>query len=332
MLSDKKSEIMPNNEPQPFVSVVCPFFNEEVIIEKSVREMIENLERLERAWELIIVDDGSTDRSYEIAKTLATENEGLRVCHYPSNRGRGHAIRHGAAQASGDFLVTTEIDSSWGDDIVARLIAVFDDAPDVDIVIASPHLPGGGYRNVPFRRVAISQFGNWLLRKLLGSKITMFTGMTRGYNRHRFNALPLHETGKELHLEIVDKAVAFDYKFREIPATIEWKEVLQKDGKTGKRKSSSNISRLIGTHLLFGVGVAPFRYLFPLAALLAMVAVTFMLMAIVQYLAHTPSILMALISFVAGLFAFVIFGIGLLAYQNRAIIRELWFQNANRKE
>ncbi len=321
---------MQNDKQPEMISVVCPFFNEEAIIEASVREMLENLGRLDRDWELIIVDDGSTDRSHELALSLAAKFENLSLIHYPSNRGRGYAIREGAAQARGDVLVTTEIDSSWGDDIVERIVAVFDQSPDTDMVIASPHLPGGGYKNVPVRRVMISRVGNWLLRKLLGSKLTMFTGMTRGYRRQRFNSLPLHETGKELHLEIVDKAMAFNFQTKEVHATIEWKDVVGKSGASVKRKSSSNIPRLIGTHLLFGVGVAPFRYLFPLSTLLTAIAAIFMAAAIYQYLTDVPSILMALIAIVAGLFGFVIFGMGLLAHQNQAIIHEIWRQGMDR--
>jgi glycosyltransferase involved in cell wall biosynthesis len=308
------------------ISIVCPFFNEEAIIESSVQLMLDNLSRLDREWELIIVDDGSTDRSFEIAQSLAIQHAKLSVLHYPSNRGRGHAIRFGAARASGDILITTEIDSSWGDDIVARIVKVFEDDFDTDLVIASPHLPGGGYKNVPLRRILISRVGNWLLRRLLGSKMTMFTGMTRGYKRRSFNLLPLHEPGKELHLEILDKADAFNFHIKEVPATIEWKK-FHGSKMMGKRKSASRIFRLIGTHLLFGVGVAPFRYLLPVAVVLAAIAMFFMLVAIVQYMSNEPSILIALVSFITGLFGFVIFGIGLLAHQNRAIIHEIWRQS-----
>ena len=83
--------------PDRMISVVCPFFNEEAIIEASVKRMLANLEALPEEWELIIVNDGSRDRSLELARALEAEHPRLRVVSYPSNRGRGHAIRSGAA-------------------------------------------------------------------------------------------------------------------------------------------------------------------------------------------------------------------------------------------
>lgn len=75
------------------ISVVCPFYNEEAILEASVRLMLKNLESLPDEWELLIVNDGSRDRSLDIAQQLARENSRLRVLSYTPNRGRGYAIR-----------------------------------------------------------------------------------------------------------------------------------------------------------------------------------------------------------------------------------------------
>ncbi|MBM4094950.1 MAG: glycosyltransferase family 2 protein, partial [Planctomycetes bacterium] len=135
------------------ISIVSPFYNEKAILEASVRLMLKNLAALDEDWELIVVNDGSTDGSPEIARRLAAGNDRLKVVSYTPNRGRGYAIRTGVGEARGEIVVTTEIDSSWGDDIVPRIVATFRARPDADIVIASPHMPGGGYRNVPRLRV-----------------------------------------------------------------------------------------------------------------------------------------------------------------------------------
>jgi len=194
------------------ISVVCPFYNEEAILEKSVELMLKNLEKMGEKLELIIVNDGSTDGSLEIALRLEEKHPHLRVISYPINRGRGFAIRTGVAQARGKIVVTTEIDSSWGDDIVSRIVQKFEELPDADIVIASPHLPGGGYKNVPLKRVLLSKWGNLIIRASVKRTISMYTGMTRGYVKEKFMALPLDENGKEMHLEVVNKALSFNYK------------------------------------------------------------------------------------------------------------------------
>jgi glycosyltransferase involved in cell wall biosynthesis len=306
------------------ISVICPFYNEEAIIEASVCRMLHNLETLPTDWELIIVNDGSRDHSLEIARELEQNYSRLHVLSYPTNRGRGYAIRTGVIHAQGELVVTTEIDSSWGDDITHRILIEFEKRPDADIIIASPHLPGGGYKNVPVTRVFLSTFGNYIIRAGLTYNITMNTGMTRGYRREKFLALPLQEDGKEMHLEIVNKALAFGYRIYEIPAILEWQDhKLSK--KTGqKRVSSANIQKLIGTHLLFSISVAPFRFLYPIAALLITAGGIFIGWAIVNLFLPTPSIFLLLTGFFLGLFGFLIFSLGILAQQNRALMREFW--------
>ena len=306
------------------ISVVCPFFNEELIIESSLRLMLRNLAALPDEWELIIVDDGSRDRSLAMARAVAAEHPELRVVSYPVNRGRGYALRTGFGHARGDLVITTEIDSSWGDDIVARIAAELRKRPEADIVIASPHLPGGGYRNVPLWRVLLSSVGNYVIRSGLTYRVTMHTGMTRGYRRERFLNLPLDEDEKEMHLEIVSKAIALGYRIYEIPAVLEWKTHALTTDPTPKRRSASVSNRLIRTHMLFSLLAAPFRYIYVVAALLAGTGAVFFGWSVVNLLTRRVAIYLFLSSVLMGLFAFVVFGIGVLAQQGRALQRDLW--------
>lgn len=306
------------------ISVVCPFYNEEAILEKSVELMLHNLEKLEEKWELIIVNDGSNDSSLEIARELENSHTNLKVCTYTFNKGRGFAIRTGIDQAKGGIVVTTEIDSSWGDDIVYRIVQAFKKKPDADMIIASPHLPEGGYKNVPFKRVFLSKYGNLIIRASLTNRLTMNTGMTRGYLREKFQVLPLDEDGKEMHLEIINKAIAFNYTIYEIPARLEWKTEKLKTDKGGDRKSSSKINNLISSHLMFSMGVAPFRYIFPVSGILGTLSLVAFGVAIYKLFTPDPTIYWLITSFFLALFGFVFFGVGLLARQNREIMGELW--------
>lgn len=241
------------------ISVVCPFYNEAAILERAVGLMLQSLASLPAPWELVIVDDGSTDDSPQLAERLTHLHPQLRLISYRSNRGRGHALRRGVRAARGELVVTTEIDCSWGQDVVHRLVEALRRDPDLDIVIASPNLRGGGYRNVPLRRVLISRLGNLLLRSMQSGGITMYTGMTRGYQRRRFLGLPLTEDGKEQHLEILHKALAFGYRIAEVPAVLEWKEQALASAPV-KRKSSTRLWKTIHTHLRFSALARPIRY------------------------------------------------------------------------
>ena len=306
------------------VSVICPFYNEEAIIGDAVRTLLKNLEhQLSVSWELIVVNDGSTDRSGAIVAEIAQNNPRLRVLGYQFNRGRGHALRTGITQARGKVIITTEIDLSWGDDIVERLYAAITEHPDIDIVVASPHLPGGGYKNVPSKRVFFSRFGNWVIRACMSNVVTMNTGMTRAYRREVIQTLPLEEDGKEFHLEVILKAQALHYRFFEIPALLEWKEYKHKD-KRVTRKSSSKIKKLVLTHSLFSLFANPVRYVWGIGSACLIAAFAFMVAGVIRLAMGEVSVFMAIISLAFMIIALMLFAFGVIAQQGNMIQRELW--------
>jgi glycosyltransferase involved in cell wall biosynthesis len=305
------------------VSVVCPFYNEAGILEASVRGLLAQLDLLPHDWELIIVDDGSSDGSGAIAKSLTRLSPRLRVLGYRTNRGRGYALRTGIAAARGDTIVTTEIDLSWGDTIVHELVAEILRHPETDMVVASPHLPGGGYRNVPFKRVLLSRVGNMIIRACLSRAPTMNTGMTRAYRRELIQSLPLSEDGKEFHLEVILKATTFGARLREIPAMLEWKEY-KHQGLRVKRKSSSRVKLLIVTHSLFSLFANPIRYVWAMSLASLFIGGVALIWAVVDYVRHAVSIYMALLSVSMVILGIVLFVMGVVLQQGNIIQRELW--------
>ena len=182
------------------VSIICPFFNEELIIEKAAYGMISNLEKSQLDWELVCVNDGSTDNGLSILRSSIGNNEKVNIVDYNINQGRGYAIKYGMKKARGDILISTEIDLSWGEDIVKKIVDKFIREPDLDVVIASPNIEGGGYKNIPKYRVIISKIGNFIIRMLFTKEITMNTGMTRGYRRGIIENIQFDEKRKNFIL------------------------------------------------------------------------------------------------------------------------------------
>lgn len=305
------------------LSVICPFYNEGQILREAVERLLARLDGLDCTWELLVVDDGSTDGSGELAFELARSDDRLRVLSYAFNRGRGHALRTGIAQARGAVIVTTEIDLSWGEDIVERLVEAMQQDPDSDIVIASPHLPGGGYRNVPAKRVFLSRFGNRVIRACMSNAATMNTGMTRAYRRDVIRSLPLDEDRKEFHLEVVLKAQALGYRIREIPAVLEWREY-KHEGRRVARKSSSKVKQLMVTHSLFALFANPIRQAWGLSLVSLLFSTAFLVAGIVRFAMGLVSVYMAIVSLAFGILALLFFSFGLIAQQGNMIQRELW--------
>lgn len=310
------------------ISIVCPFYNEESIIENASALMVRNLQTLSLDWELILVNDGSTDDSLQSVYASVKGNDRIKIISYETNQGRGHALKTGIDHAQGDIIITTEIDLSWGTDIVTRIISKFKETPKLDVVIASPNLKGGGYKNVPLKRVLLSKIGNHLIRLLFTRQVTMNTGMTRGYRREIIQGLNTFEKEKEFHLEVLLKLYTLGATIGEIPATLEWKDrQLAKDRKS-KRKSSSKISAIIATHLNFLFFARPIRYFWFISFVLAMGSLVSLLYAIYLFKSGGVSAFMAIISLLLAIFGLLFFGFGVIAELNKNILKELWKNRA----
>ncbi len=305
------------------VSVICPFYNESAILEDAIGLLLKTLQAQPETWELIVVDDGSSDDGADMVRRMGATNPGLHLVSYMPNRGRGHALRRGIARARGAVVVTTEIDLSWGEDVVKRLCDAMRDHPEWDMVVASPHLPGGGYRNVPPMRVFLRRLGNWVIRTCISNAVTMNTGMTRAYRREVIQSLPLDEDRKEFHLEVVLKARALGYRIGEIPCILEWRNLGSATGKN-TRKSSTKVKRLMVTHTLFSLFANPIRYVWALSALAFVGSAGFLIWGVVRLFSLQDSIFVLLTSLSLGIIALIFFTFGVIAQQGNMVQREIW--------
>ncbi|MGO9620571.1 MAG: glycosyltransferase family 2 protein [Desulfobaccales bacterium] len=309
------------------ISVVTPFYNEAQILEKSVAQLLKSLEQLDDDWEMIIVNDGSTDGSGDIAVGIAARHpDRMRLVSYPVNQGRGYALKQGIDTSRGEIIITTEIDSSWGPAIVFQLADFLKANSKIDIVVASPHLPGGGYKNVPLKRVFLSSLGNKLIRLLFHSKIRMFTGMTRGYRASVIKSLPVYEKGKEFHLEVLHKAIALGYTIDEIPCVLEWKdhELVCDGDRAPKRQSSSKVPRLIKTHLFFAFTANPIKLLWGLGLAFMVTGFVCFSWAVVRLIIGQVAIFLALTAGSCVTIGLMFFLLGVLSSQLSIIQKDFW--------
>ena len=132
------------------LSIVIPVYNEV----ENIGEIVKRVQSTKLAKEIIIVDDGSTDNSLSILLDSLPDDDRIRVFSCAVNQGRGRALKNGIDAARGDIIATTEVDCSWGDDIVGRMVNELLQT-GVHVVVASPHMRGGKLVNAGFtpRRV-----------------------------------------------------------------------------------------------------------------------------------------------------------------------------------
>jgi len=145
----------------PALTFFFPAYNEEENLEAVVGEAIETLPRFAERFEIVIVDDGSRDRTPELADELAARDPRIRVIHHRPNRGYGGAVRSGLAAARTPYVFFTDGDRQFRLADLHLLISRIDDA---DAVV--------GFRikrNDPARRLVIAWVYKHLLRVVFGS-------------------------------------------------------------------------------------------------------------------------------------------------------------------
>jgi len=99
---------------KPDLSVVVPAFNEESRLANSLTQIIEFLSEQNRLFEILVVDDGSTDQTSLVAEHIAShcEDECLRILKNRQNRGKGYSVRRGMLEAKGAYALLTDADLS----------------------------------------------------------------------------------------------------------------------------------------------------------------------------------------------------------------------------
>jgi glycosyltransferase involved in cell wall biosynthesis len=301
------------------VSIVCPFYNEAACIKDSTQAMLDILPKYFSNWELILVNDGSNDGSLEIISTI--KNRFLRIISNSQNQGRGRAILNGIGFSTGEIIVTTEIDLSWGEKIIYEMVRNLIDK-DLHLIIASPHMTGGQLVNVPLRRAILTCIGNFLIRTFTHMKITMSTGMTRAYRSDVIKPLQISANGKEAYLEILLKLYTLNFRIGEVPATIRW----NKSNKFGKRKSSTNIRSTILTHLRFVLVAQPKFYFSSIAFLSLLVGTVFIVYSIYSLLFYKPSLALLIASITFYSFSLLCFSFSLIFTELRDLLRCQWSQ------
>ena len=167
------------------LSLVIPAYNESAIIEATLRTVTARLADIDPEYELIVVDDGSTDGMADLVRPF--ESEHVRALGYRPNRGKGCAVRTGMLAARGEYVFHTDADLAYGLENIPDMLSKFEET-GADLVVGSRKLNGDGYRDYPPLRLMASKCFSLLTRMVAGMNYDTQCGI-KGFTRDAARAI-----------------------------------------------------------------------------------------------------------------------------------------------
>lgn len=326
---------------KPFISLILPCYNEEAILQSNVNRVISYLESKadKYKWEIILINDGSKDKTGIIADEFERDYSNIRAIHHPTNLNLGNALKTGFKNAKGDVIVVMDIDLSYAIDHIEMMVDKLVES-SADIVIASPYMPGGKVTAVPFGRKIMSRWVNEFMRVAAQDKYHTYTGMVRAYRSNFIKTLNLKTKDYEINPEILYKAMILRARIVEIPAHLDWTE---QNKFAGKRQSSMKVLRGFFSGIMSSFIFRPYIFFLALGSLLmllSMYEIIWLLIDTLTYLSNAtgniPTFSQSLAlqfrknpqSFVVGgitfLAAIQFLSLGFLSLQSKRYFEELF--------
>jgi len=207
--------------PEIYLSVIIPAYNEQKRLPKTLTEVDKYLRGQTYNYEIIVVNDGSKDKTAKVVRELFSEIKNLRLIDDKENHGKGYVVRQGMLEAKGKYRVFTDADNSTSIDQVEKMWPYFKE--DYEVVIGSRDINGA--------KIAIPQ--SWW-RRILGDIFNLivqmiaglwgiwdtqcgFKGFTERAVKDIFPKLTIDRWAFDV--EILVLAKKFKYKIKEIPVT-----------------------------------------------------------------------------------------------------------------
>lgn len=200
------------------ISLVIPAYNESGIIMDTIQTVSARLAELTAEYEVLIVDDGSTDGMAELVRGCGDPR--VRLEGYASNRGKGCAVRTGMLAAQGDLILCTDADLAYGVDVFAGLLERLRTG-EADLVIGSRRMGGEGYKNYPPLRILMSKCFGLLSHMISGLPYDTQCGI-KAYRRQAARAIFSRCTtdGFSFNFEVLMRADRLGLKVEQFPVSV----------------------------------------------------------------------------------------------------------------
>lgn len=202
---------LPSRPRIPELSAVIPAYNEQEVLPVSVREAVAALDDIAARWELLVVDDGSRDRTAEIVSDWSRQDPRVRLLRQPRNMGYSKALIRGFREAQYEFVCYTDADAQFD---LHEVLDLYEQADGVEMVV--------GYRRQrqdPSIRLLTSAVYNVLQGMVLGVRVRDCNCALKLFRRDFLQALPLDSDGFLIDAELFARTRQAGGRWREVGVT-----------------------------------------------------------------------------------------------------------------
>lgn len=253
-LINEKQDRLPH-AVRPLATVVIPAFNEGSALREHLDAILGALKdsTAPYEYEVVVVDDGSVDDTYEVALQASAVHETLRVIRHDRNRGLGAALRTGFYAAEGSVVVMYDSDLSYCPQTITDMLVELE-RTSADLVLASAYMRGGSVVGVPWLRRVLSREANRFLSFATNGRYATITCMVRAYRVAFFRDIETTEDRMEINAELFFKALKNGAVVAEIPAHLRWSS---ERAHSHARLNVARTFKQIGRTLRYGIAYRP---------------------------------------------------------------------------
>lgn len=203
-----------------FLSIVIPAYNEEPNLASTLEDIAVSLKDKPYAYEIIVVDDGSSDKTAQIASSKAILFKNFTLLKNEPNRGKGFTVKKGMLAARGELALFMDADNSTRINQLDKLISAIQEG--FDIAIGSRRIPGAVIEgSQPLTRIILGNIYIILSRIILGTKVKDYNCGFKLYKKEAartlFSRLSMNDWSFDS--ELIYLAKKFNLKIKEVPVT-----------------------------------------------------------------------------------------------------------------